>query len=104
MKMSVREARAQFAAAIALAERGEAVIVTRNGKPVAQIAPPPAVEKRKETSEEFWARLDRVRKDLGLDKIPPYSGTADDWIEEHRAWRRELFGPQYFYDEPAATE
>ena len=105
MKMSVREARAQFAAAIAAAERGEPVIITRNGKAVAQIAPPPppAKEVRKETAEEFWARLDRIRKELGLDK---YDGPPLDekWREDFDdpKWTREVFGPEYFDEEPAS--
>lgn len=93
MKMSVREARARFAAAVSAAERGEAVIITRNGKAVAQIAPPPVVENREETSEEFWARLDRVRKELGLDK---YDGPPLDekWREafDDPAFSREALG------------
>lgn len=42
MEMSVREARAQFATALAAAERGERVTITKNGKPVAQLGPPEA--------------------------------------------------------------
>jgi prevent-host-death family protein len=41
MEMSIREAKAKFSQAIAAALRGESVVVTRFGKPVAQIGPPP---------------------------------------------------------------
>lgn len=94
MKMSVREARANFASALEAAERGEHVIITKNGKPVAELGPP-----RAEVSEEgFWERNDRVRKELGLDTIE----LGDKWLEEFNdpAWTRELFGPEYFDDEP----
>ena len=40
MDMSVREARAQFATALAAAERGERVTITKNGKPIAELGPP----------------------------------------------------------------
>ena len=90
MKMSVREARAQFAAAIASAERGEPVIITRNGKAVAQISLPPATEKPEETAEQFWARLERVRKELGLDK---YDGPPLD-----EAWREAFDDPAFSRD------
>lgn len=40
MKMSVREARAQFAAALAAVEKGESVTITKNGKAVAELGPP----------------------------------------------------------------
>ncbi|MCW3846249.1 type II toxin-antitoxin system prevent-host-death family antitoxin [Sphingomonas sp. LB-2] len=99
MKMSVREARANFAAAIDAAERGEHVTITKNGKAVAEIGPPrePAVPE-----EGFWERNARIRKEMGLDK--PLSRPLDDkWLEEFNdpAWTREIFGPEYFDDEPA---
>lgn len=40
MKMSVREARAQFATALAAVENGESVTITKNGKAVAELGPP----------------------------------------------------------------
>lgn len=98
MKMSVREARANFAAALDAAERGEHVTITKNGKAVAEIGPP-----RAETpSEGFWERNARVRKELGLDK-PRDRPLDDKWLEEFNnpAWAREIFGPEYFDDEPA---
>lgn len=99
MKMSVREARANFASALEAAERGELVTITKNGKPVAEMGPPREEEAPK---EEFWERLERVRKEMGFDK--PLKRPLDDkWLEEFNdpAWTRELFGPEYFDDEPA---
>ena len=40
-EMSVREANQNFSQVIAAAERGETIVVTKNGKPVAKIAPQP---------------------------------------------------------------
>jgi prevent-host-death family protein len=42
--VSVAEAKAKFARLIARAEAGEEIVVTRNGRPVARLGPPP--EKR----------------------------------------------------------
>lgn len=47
MKMSVREARAQFAAALAAVEKGERVTITKNGTPVAELGPQMRSRKRK---------------------------------------------------------
>ena len=97
MKMSVREARANFAHAIDAAGRGEHVTITRNGKPVAELGPP-----KKAGFDR--GRNERVRKELGPDR---YDGPPLDakWLEEFNSptWARELFGPGYFDDEPNAA-
>ena len=81
MKMSVREARANFAHALDAAERGEQVLITRNGKTVAELVPA-----KKKVGFDF-ERNERVRKELGLDKILvedtdeiPFTGP--EWTEE----------------------
>ncbi len=96
MKMSVREARAHFAAAIEAAERGERVTITKNGEAVAELGP---VQKR--PKEGFWERNARVRKEMGLDKVKPSRPLDETWLEEFNdpAWTRELLGPDY-YEEP----
>jgi len=98
MEMSVREARANFASALDAAAKGEQVIITKNGVPVAELGPP-----RKKKGGFDFERNERVRKELGLDKYdgPPLD---DAWLEEFNdpAWTRELFGPDYFDDEPEA--
>lgn len=38
-EMSVREANQNFSQLIAAAERGETIVITKNGTPVARIAP-----------------------------------------------------------------
>jgi prevent-host-death family protein len=88
MELSIREARAQFAKAIEAAQRGERVTITKNGKPVAELGPP--TEKKGGLD---WDRLERVRRELGLDKWegPPLD---EAWRErfDDPAWGRELFG------------
>lgn len=99
MEMSVREARAHFADALAAAERGERITITKNGKAVAELGPPtPAVV---EPEEDFWTRMMRTREALGLDKYdgPPLDETWRQAFDDP-AWTRELFGPEYFDDEP----
>ena len=91
MEMSVREARAQFATALAAAERGERVTITKNGKAVAEIGPPTA----KKGGLDF-ARLQRWRVENGFERGET---TLDDaWRRQFDdpAWTREIFGPEYF--------
>jgi antitoxin (DNA-binding transcriptional repressor) of toxin-antitoxin stability system len=95
MELSVREARAQFATALAAAERGERVTITKNGKAVAELGPPTD----KKGGLDF-ARMEQVRKDMGL--RPPDYPLDEAWRKEFDdpAWTREIFGPEYFDDEP----
>lgn len=85
MKMSVREARAQFAAALSAVEKGERVIITKHGEPVAELGPPPAKPKKWD-----WDKMDAVRRDLGLDKIK----LPENWQEEFDdpAFSRDVLG------------
>ena len=82
MKMSVREARAQFAAAISAAERGERVLITRNGQAVAELGPPsPQVGLD-------WAGLDTFRQSKGwveLDAEQVWPAEFDDADFSRRA-------------------
>ncbi|WP_242096355.1 MULTISPECIES: type II toxin-antitoxin system prevent-host-death family antitoxin [unclassified Sphingomonas] len=98
MEMSVREARAHFATALAAAERGEQVTITKNGKPIAQLGPPPAKKGGLD-----WDRLARVRAEMGLDKIVLERPLDDEWLAEFNdpAWMKALLGPDYYDDEPA---
>ena len=83
MEYSVREAKAHFSAAIATAESGEPVVVTRHGKPVAKIVPfddkPRGVD---------WARLAQVRKQLGIEPV------GDAWLDSFNdpAFSRAVLG------------
>lgn len=64
MEMSIREAKAKFSEAIAAAERGERVSVTKHGRVVAEIGPPA----KKKGGLDFEA-IDRYRKAKGWDKL-----------------------------------
>lgn len=92
MEMSVREARAGFAAAIAAAERGERVTITKNGKPVAELRPPAAAEPKKPWD---WDELDRLQAELG---IPTPSRETGDYWEKHfdsPELAKEIWGDLY---------
>jgi prevent-host-death family protein len=88
MEMSVREARAQFAYALAAAEKGERVTITKNGKPVAELVPPSAPAKRRKLD---WDELDRIQEELG---IPKPAGEPERDFDDP-SWTEELFGPEY---------
>lgn len=98
MELSVRQARAQFATALAAAERGERVTITKNGKPVAEIGPPTV----KKGGLDF-ARMARVRDEMGIKK-PEYP-LDEAWRADFDdpAWTREIFGADYSDDEPDRT-
>jgi prevent-host-death family protein len=71
---SVADAKNRLPALIAAAERGEAVTITRYGKPVAElrpVAPAPPKRMTAEEHERFFAELDA----LGLPPLGEGSGT-----------------------------
>ncbi|WP_445191427.1 type II toxin-antitoxin system prevent-host-death family antitoxin [Sphingomonas sp. Tas61C01] len=96
MELSVREARAQFATALAAAERGERVTITKNGKAVAELGPP-TVKK----GGLDLARIQRWREENGFERGD--TELDDAWRKQFDdpAWTREIFGPDYFDDEDA---
>jgi prevent-host-death family protein len=74
--VSAYEAKSQLPRLLRAAERGETVIITRHGKPVAQLGP---VEDRRRTDiAEVMKRMDALRR-----RLPKVS------IEEILAWRHE---------------
>jgi prevent-host-death family protein len=85
MEMSVREARANFSHALAAAERGEHVTITKNGRAVAQLGPPP-----KKKGGLDWDHLDRVGKELGLDKVKLEEGWQERFDDP--AFSRDVMG------------
>lgn len=87
MKMSVREARSNFAHALDLADKGETVTITKNGKAVAELGPP-----TKKVGFD-WERAERVRKELGLDKFE--SAETDEIPFTGPEWTEEVWG-DYF--------
>jgi len=78
MEMSVREARAQFAHALSVAESGERVTITKNGKPIAELGPPTLPPKNPFT----WERLQQVRHEMGFDEIPPDPRSEEEWFKD----------------------
>lgn len=84
MKMSVREARANFASALEAAERGEHVVITKNGKPVAEMGPPSGKKGLD------WGALEQFGKERGWDKLKP----EDVWPPafDDPAFSREVLG------------
>jgi prevent-host-death family protein len=64
MEISIAEARNRFTQLIRTAEEGEPVVITRNGKPVAQIAPLSAAGHRK---VRFGSMRGRIRLHPGWD-------------------------------------
>ena len=63
MDVSIAEAKKRLSQLIRAVEQGESVVITRNGKPVAQIAPPPA----KRRSVRFGSMRGRIRLNPGWD-------------------------------------
>lgn len=84
MKMSVREARANFASALDAAERGEHVVITKNGKAVAEMGPP------SDKKGLNWDALEQFGKEKGWDKLKP----EDVWPPEFDdpAFGRDVLG------------
>jgi prevent-host-death family protein len=64
MTVSTAEAKNRLTELLRLAERGESVIITRHGRPVAQLGPPP-VEKKREV--QFGAMRDTIKLYPGWD-------------------------------------
>ncbi len=62
-EMTVREANQNFSKVIAAAEQGETIVITKNGKPVAKIAPQTADRTR---DPEWQAAYRQLMKRLKL--------------------------------------
>ena len=58
MDVSIAEAKNRFTELIRMVENGEQVVITRHGRPVAQLAPPPA--------EHHKARFDGMKGRIRL--------------------------------------
>ncbi len=63
MELSIREAKARFAAAAAAAARGERVVVTKHGRPFIELVPA-----LKASGMDFEKAV-AVRRELGLDGL-----------------------------------
>lgn len=95
MEMSVREARAHFAHALAAAERGERVTITKNGKAIAELGPPVA---RK--NQFTWERLEEWRRANGFDKMSADERSTEEWFRDFDSIEIEgMSNPAIFPDE-----
>jgi prevent-host-death family protein len=74
--VSAYEAKTHLPRLIRAAERGETVIITRYGKPVAKLAP--VEDQRRESVAEVMKRMEALRQ-----RLPKVS------IDEILAWRHE---------------
>jgi prevent-host-death family protein len=64
MDVSIAEAKNRFSQLVRAAEGGEAVVITRNGRPVAQLIPAPARRRK----VRLGGMRDRIRLLPGWDK------------------------------------
>lgn len=79
--VEIYEAKAHFAQLLKAVERGETIIVTRRGKPIAHIVPAPT--DRREKAKEAVAKIRALRKGLGLAGL-----TLKELIDEGRGNRQ----------------
>ena len=88
MELTVREARAQFAAALSAAQRGERVTITKHGKAVAELGPPTAPASKPKWD---WDELDRLQAELD---IPAPKPGWEEWFDSE-ALNKEIWGNLY---------
>ena len=67
MEISAKEAKNKFSELLSRAEAGETVVLTRHGKVVANLVPPPA----KQGGINF-AALDAIKKEMGVTTLVSY--------------------------------
>ena len=77
MEMSIREAKARFSEAIAAVERGESVVVTKHGRPVAELCQP-------------RQRTKKLNLAAGKNLL-----TARGWQLDQDLWPAEFDDPQF---------
>ena len=68
-EMTVREANQNFSQVIAAAERGETIVITKNGRPVAKIAPQLADRAR---DPEWQSAFTALKKSLRSKRTSDY--------------------------------
>ena len=64
-EVSVAEAKAHLSAILDRVERGEEVVITRRGKPVAKVS---GVAKKLEPID--WDEIDRIRESMPFQEVP----------------------------------
>jgi prevent-host-death family protein len=65
-EMSVREANQNFSQVIATAERGETIIITKNGTPVAKISPQ---SRDRSTDPEWLSAYEALKQNLSTTRV-----------------------------------
>lgn len=82
---SIAEAKTQLTSLIQAAERGEAVHITRRGKPVAVLLSEDEYARLRQgqTPQDFWGLVSEMRADPAFEPV--------DWTQEEiDAWRDRL--------------
>lgn len=86
MDVALREAKSKLSELVQSAERGEKVVITRHGKPVAEIVP-----YRRKGGIDF-AELEALRKAMGIDDV---TLTIDPRFDDPE-YSREVLGLDSF--------
>lgn len=83
MELALRHAKTRLSELVAAAQRGERVVITKNGEPAVEL-----VRCRKRKGAIDWDRLDADRKRLGIE------GDGERWPEEFDdpAFSRQVLG------------
>ena len=68
MEIGISAARPRLSALIAAAQRGDRVVITKHGEPVVELVACPEPQGR--PKGDFFARLEAVRKRLGVKDVP----------------------------------
>lgn len=82
---SIAEAKTQLTRLIHQAERGEAVHITRRGKPVAVLLPEDEYARLRQGQEQqnFWDLIAEMRSDPGFEPVDWSKEQVDSW-RDHR--------------------
>lgn len=95
MEMSIRQFQEQIAEALAAVERGERVVITRDGVAVAVVK---AAEKLPRATPEqvaaWWEQNEEARRAAGLDKKTPPFPLDEEWRKsfDDPAFSRAVLG------------
>lgn len=80
-EIGVFEAKTKLSALLDRVEKGEEIIITRHGKPVARLTAPA----RRWTKDSVRAAVDRIKERRGTTTLGP-DLTIDDLLAETRGW------------------
>lgn len=83
-KVGLFEAKTHLSALVDAAERGETIVVTRNGKPVAQLGPIRSEKRRSMTRKAAVDQIFAFREQLRREDRTFTANEIRQWIEEGR--------------------